>query len=343
MPSRPSDSCDMLPVVRACDLDEPSEHQRWLVESLWARAGVGFLAGSPKSCKSFLALDLALSVASATACLGRFQVRDPGPALVFFAEDPPGVVRERISALTRQRQLDLASLPLHVITAPGLRLDLERDQQRLDRTLAVLQPRLLLLDPFVRLHRINENDAGEVSRLLAFLRQLQRQHDVAVVIVHHTRKNGPAGVQAGQGLRGSGDFHAWTDSALYPLRRRDHLVLTTEHRAALAPPSLTLTLSASPDGDAHLDIVDPDEDPPADPDLPKRIVQTLVQLGQPATREALRATLRVRNERLGPALQQLAAAGHIVRTSDGWLRPTVPVPTPDNGAERNAPPTLPLS
>jgi len=342
MPSRPPEPSDLLPVVRACELDEPAADQRWLVESLWARAGVGIIGGSPKSCKSFLALDLALSVASSTPCLGRFEVLDSGPALVYFAEDPPGIVRQRLSALTRQRGLALARVPLHVITAAALRLDLERDQHRLDRTLAALQPRLLLLDPFVRLHRINENDAGEVSRVLAFLRQLQRQHDVAVVVVHHTRKNGPAGVQAGQGLRGSGDFHAWTDSALYLRRKRDQLVLTTEHRAAPAPSPLALALAASPNGDAHLEIVDSSDDPPTDLDLPGRILGALDQLDGPATRETLRASLRVRNERLGPALQQLAASGDIMRTADGWARGTVPVPAHDKEAERNAPLLLPL-
>ena len=342
MPSRPPDPTDQLPVVRACDLDEPAAHQRWLVESLWARAGVGIIGGSPKSCKSFLALDLALSVASSTPCLGHFHVADPGPALVYFAEDPPGVVRERLTALTRQRELDLPDLPLHVITAPGLRLDLDRDQRRLDHTLAALRPRLLLLDPFVRLHHINENDAGEVSRLLAFLRQLQRQHDLAVVVVHHTRKNGPVGAQAGQGLRGSGDFHAWTDSALYLRHRRDQLLLTIEHRAAPALPPLALALATLPTGDACLEIVDPDRDPPTDPDLPARILDALDQLGTAATRETLRATLRVRNERLGPALQQLASAGSLIRTSGGWARKTVPVPIPDKEAERNAAQTFPL-
>ena len=43
-------------------------------------------------------------------------------------------------------------------------------------------------------------------------------------------------------------------------------------------------------------------------------------------REALRAALRVRNERLGDALTRLAAAGHIARHGDAWVRLGVPAP-----------------
>jgi len=154
---------DCLPVVPAAELDEPDPSRRWLVEGLWARAGVGIIGGAPKSCKSWLALDLALSVASRTPCLGAFSVADPGGVLIYMAEDAAVVVKERLSGLCRRRGLELTSVPIGVITAPSLRLDCARDQRRLDETVARHAPRLLLLDPFVRLHRINENDAGEVS------------------------------------------------------------------------------------------------------------------------------------------------------------------------------------
>ncbi|MBK9000782.1 MAG: AAA family ATPase [Myxococcales bacterium] len=88
-------------------------------------------------------------------------------------------------------------MPIHVVTAPSLRLDLPLDQRRLHKTLAALRPRLLVLDPFVRLHRIDENSAAEVSAVLAFLREVQRAHDTAVLVVHHARKN--ASGSAGQG------------------------------------------------------------------------------------------------------------------------------------------------
>jgi len=137
----------------------------------------------------------------------------------------------------------LAELDVQVITAPSLRLDLDTDRARLDDTVARLKPRLLVLDPFVRLHRIDENVSGDVAPLLAFLRELQRRHAVAVAVVHHARK-GAGAIRAGQALRGSSEFHAWGDSNLY-LRRDsdDRIVLTVEHRAAAATPSVTLELA----------------------------------------------------------------------------------------------------
>src|SRR5690606_13606657 len=65
---------DPLPVVRAAEIDDAEVRPRWLVTSLWARAGVGILGGAPKCCKSWLALEMALAVASGAPCLGVFEV-----------------------------------------------------------------------------------------------------------------------------------------------------------------------------------------------------------------------------------------------------------------------------
>jgi RecA-family ATPase len=125
----------------------------------------------------------------------------------------------------------MVNLDIQVITAPTVRLDLDADRRNLAETVARLRPRLLILDPFVRLHRIDENASGEVAPLLAYLRELQRRHDVAVLVVHHAKKGG-GGVRAGQALRGSSEFHAWGDSNLYLRRDGDDLSLSVEHRAA---------------------------------------------------------------------------------------------------------------
>ena len=316
---------EALPVCRVGELDESEGTSRWLVDQLWSRAAVGFVGGAPKLGKTWLGLDLALSVATATACLDTFQIHEPGDTLVYLAEDHPTLVRQRLAGLCRRRGLEIKHVPVHAITAASLRLDLERDRMRLGDTVERIQPRLLVLDPLVRLHRKDENHAGDVAELLAFLRGLQRTYDLAVVVVHHMRKGG--GGHAGQALRGSGDFHAWTDSALYLRVRRDRLVLQAEHRAAPAPDPIELRLCSRPDGsETRLEVVrDRDleqqatEAPVSTTPLAERIADLLQSVAQPVTRVELRRQLRVNNQRLGHALADLADRGVVCRSQQGWL------------------------
>jgi hypothetical protein len=288
---------------------------------------------------------MAISVASASACVGALAVCRPGPVLIYMAEDAAAVVKARVASICRHRGINLAALALHVITAPVLRLDLNRDQKRLARTVRQHRPRLLVLDPFVRLHRIDENHAGDVSAILAYLRALQRRHDVAILVVHHARKNGPIGALAGQGLRGSGDLHAWGDDNLYLRRQRDQLLLTIEHRAAPAPEPVTLVLAGT-EHDVHLEIATA-KPAPASPSLPARDLraEVLAALGsQSLSRPALRAAVRVRNERLGQTLANLTAEGLLVRRGDSWMRPENAIPpvplSIQQGTERNPESTL---
>jgi hypothetical protein len=317
-----------LSVVPAADLDEPDEDGRWMVETLWPRAGVGIIGGAPKCGKSWLGLDLAVSVASGTPCLDTFPVAASGSVLVYMAEDAAAVVKQRLVGICAHRDLDLAALPIGVITAPSLRLDLLRDQARLLETVRRHAPRLLLLDPFVRLHRVNENQAQDVSAVLGYLRELQRAHDLALVVVHHARKNGgPAG---GQSLRGSGDFFAWVDTALSLRRHRQQLLLTAEHRAARAPEPTALTLVGT-ERDMHLAVVPleqrDDRTPASTTDLDSALLAALDRAGQQGlSRHALRLIVRVRNQSLSEALVRLAACGRIARHGDAWARLPVPVP-----------------
>jgi len=68
----------------------------WLVDGLFIKGGAGILGGAPKTGKSFFALDLAISVASATPCAGHFRVGSLAPVVLLSAEDPPAVVVDRV-------------------------------------------------------------------------------------------------------------------------------------------------------------------------------------------------------------------------------------------------------
>jgi hypothetical protein len=314
----------------------------WLVDGLWSAEGVGVIGGAPKSCKTWLGLDLAVSVASGTDALGHFPVVSAGPVLLYGAEDATVRLRERIESIAAARGLSLDELPLGLIDVPSLRLDTERDLARLRATIAEHRPRLLILDPLVRLHRIDENSAGEMSALLGELREIQRDHHLAIVLVHHLRKNGAARGQDGQSLRGSGDLHAWGDSNLY-LRRRDrHIRLTIEHRSAPSPEPCMLELVGDP---PHLCVVDDDgaADPRAAADVADRIVEILAAAAEPVSRESLRAAVRARNATLGEALVRLRTERRIERCERGFrlaaaTLPSIPVPASTEAGNGNGAP-----
>jgi len=307
----------LLPVEPAYRLADRAEESRWLVTGLWGEQAVGIVGGEPKCCKSFLALDLAVAVAAGTPCLRRFAVPHPGRVLLYAAEDALDIVRRRLEGICAAAGLQLADLDVQVITAPSVRLDVDLDRRSLAETVAELQPRLLILDPFVRLHRIDENASGEVAPLLAYLRELQRRHRIAVIVVHHAKK-GAGRARAGQALRGSSEFHAWGDSNLYLRRDGDDLSLSVEHRAAPSIPSMSLELAQRGDALA-LEVLDrrtPQAPVPSSVD--ERIAAALIDVDRPLPFSELRTRCRVRTATLYQRLAALTAAGRLLRSDEGY-------------------------
>lgn len=323
----PAQAC--LPVKRACELTDNGDQPQWLIEGLWADQAVGILGGQPKCCKSFLALDIAVSVAAGFPCLRRFPVRRPGPVLIFPAEDALAVVRQRLEGICVAAGAQLDKLPIYVITAPRLLLDLPQDREQLRATVAELRPALLILDPFIRLHRVDENASKDVAPLLGYLRELQRQFGMAVLLVHHVRK-GPSTDRPGQSLRGSSDLHGWGDSNLYLRRHNRHLILSVEQRAAPSPDDIPLHLSVHGNAPTLAVIEAPQLDPAvAGPSSPaERILLALSKANGPLTAVELRKACRIRTSTLSTTTANLIAAGRIHRDPDGYSLHAAPSAVP---------------
>lgn len=312
----------VLPVTRAYELKDQPVANRWLIDELWADQAVGLIGGEPKCCKSFLALEIAVAVASGRPCLGQFAVPKAGKVLLYAAEDALSVVRRRIEGIAARAAVDFPSLDIQVITEPVLRLDRESDAAALRRTIEVLRPTLLILDPFVRLHRIDENNSGEVAPLLASLRVLQRTYGLAIILVHHAKKGG-AHERAGQALRGSSEFHAWGDSNLYLRRdKRERLTLTVEQRAGASRTGIALELA---DDGAGLGLGVVSQSDPVDstreaqnPLLPDRIIAALREDPTPLSLRLLRERCQSRTASLCTALESLVSAGQVTKTASGY-------------------------
>ena len=310
---------NMLPTTRADQLARPeTSATEWLIEGLWSTEAVGIIGGEPKCGKSFLALDLAVAVASSTPCLRHFPTRQSGAVLLYAAEDAWHIVRERLVGIACAAGVNFESLAIYVITVPTLRLDRREHQQALAATVGQLQPKLLVLDPLVRLHSIDENVAAEVAPLLAYLRTLQRCHHTAVALVHHARK-GAAHERGGQALRGSSDLHAWGDSNLYLRRHGQNLQLSSEHRAAPGLDRLPLALKINPPALALEVITSPP--PVAETGRPSaldRIEQLLGQATTALSQRQLREQARMRTCHVVDALAKLTESGRVIRSAEGY-------------------------
>jgi len=308
-----------FPIVRVGEVRVTRQH-RWLIRDLWSEQAVGILGGPAKACKSWLGLDMAISVATKTPCLGTFPVEEAGSVLVYMAEDALPAVRERLLALSRHRSLELNELPIYLIDTPSIWLDKKEDQARLSQTIKEIKPKLLLLDPLVRMHRADENSAMEMAQILGFLRGLQRTYSLALTVVHHTSKKRCS--HPGQALRGSSDIHAWTDSSLFMHKKGPNLVMTVEHRSAKAPEPMTLRLIQGQGGMAtHLTLDKREE-------VGKRrrkrsLLMDLCDLLRDAEHALpqadIRRQLNVRNQSLGYALADLEQRGQIKKTDGGWV------------------------
>jgi len=315
----------LLPVQRAGELSASGPQAQWLIQDLWTDQAVGILGGEPKCCKSFLALDMAVSVASGAACLRQFPVRRHGSVLLFPAEDSLAIVRQRLEGIAAAAHVPFDSLAVEVITAPALRLDTPADRERLSNTVQARRPILLILDPMIRLHRVDENDATQIAGLLSYLRQLQRQFQLAVVLVHHARKDSN-GSRPGQALRGSSELHGWGDSNLYLRRKGNQLTLSTEHRAAPSQDHIFLQLKQS--GAAlSLSVLDQAHCATgSEPTGIERVRQALSQLDTPAPVQQLRKLCGMRTAAVCSALGELVQRGEVSRDSKGYqLKPPFPV------------------
>ena len=335
-----------LPFQRIADVAKLPEGERWLIDGFLTTASIAVLGAEPKLGKTFLTLGLAVAVASGTPALGRFHVPTPGPVLLFHAEDSAPAIRERIEAIAVGQGLAFESLPIHVITAEQLRLDDALDREKLEELLQHLAPKLLILDPLVRLHSGAESYVGHIAELFRHLRLLQRRYGVAILLTHHVSKNRAGSTQVGQSFRGSGDIHAAVDHGATLRRLEDgSVLLSLEHRAAPSPEPIAFRIVSRPGGATSFDIIEAPfaddrraEAGPAPQRMPTptrpvsirdQVVELLQRAAKPLSQVSIRKALSVRNETLTEALRQLEQEGRLKNLGrmKGWQR------TPQLGGE----------
>jgi len=185
-----------IPAVLALQPPEPLAHG-WVYRSTLA-----VLYGAPKSGKSFVALDLALAMATGTNWVG--GTTETGTVIYCAGEGLAGMGR-RIGAWSTARGTDLGNAQFRAVNG-GPQLGDPDAVGAFVHEIGDLKPDLVVFDTLARASLgLDENSAQEMGRVVASADYIKDTLGACVLLVHHTGKDAERGIRGSSALTGAID------------------------------------------------------------------------------------------------------------------------------------------
>lgn len=193
--------------------------QTYLIDRVTVQGQQGTIGGRSKCCKTLVAIDMALSVASGTPFLGHFHVPQAAPVIFLSYESGGATLQRTFDLMARSRGLtpdDTASLPIYwqfedrICLSDPWHIDAAADLvKRLGAKLLIDDPLYLTL--FGPGDVPKSGDLFYMGQRLAGLGELCHSTGVAAYVLHHFRKSAiqdndePAGLDE-LSMSGLGEF-----------------------------------------------------------------------------------------------------------------------------------------
>ena len=199
---------------------------KWAVPKLIPE-GLTLLVGRPKMGKSWLALSLAIEVASGGKALGSIPVKQ-GKAVYFALEDNERRLQARCASLMDDRSIEEGQLMFSTTIDKFYK---KEDKKSEENGLAQLEDlidemgeelRVIFIDTLALItpKGKNENSYSDNYDYISGIQKLAIEKGVAIVLVHHTRK-GQSEVYALDDVLGSTGLTAGADCILMLKRAPD--------------------------------------------------------------------------------------------------------------------------
>jgi RecA-family ATPase len=188
----------------------------WLAENYIPAAALVMIWAREESFKSFVAVDLACSVATGVPWLGCVPINDPGPVIYVAAEGQRGL-NARIQAWAKKKYK--GGVPdVWAVPEPVAAENVTELADYIER--ARIVPRLIVIDTYSRcLGGENENDTGTAERFLAAYDKLRHKYDATLLFLHHSDKYGNV-------PRGAYAFMAAMEAQYHILREENSMSIT---------------------------------------------------------------------------------------------------------------------
>lgn len=233
-------------------------------DGLLPRDGLLFIAGPPKSYKSFVMLTMIYHLLTGSHLFGAhrrphgrteraLEVAEPCRVLLFEQEIGFYDVLQRVHPLWQQlppHEQKLMDEHLFIHSRDHtMRLDDKDGWKRMGELIQAHKPEVVCFDPLIEFHHADENDAKEMAGVMHNLDVLRNTLGFATLLSHHTGKPSASNVRTGpDNLRGSSVIFGKGDSFLMLTPTdRDNGILRVDFtiRRSKPIPSLLLTLNWS--------------------------------------------------------------------------------------------------
>ena len=188
---------------------------RWLVQDILPAGGLVGLYGPPGAGKSFIAIDLALAVASGKLWHGHSV--EQGFALYVSGEGGTGIGK-RVQAWLSSNQASTNDVNIAWLTES---MPISSTSEDMDVLFGRLNdeieqsPSLVVIDTLARCFDGDENLQEDMGRFIAGVDRLRREFRATVIVVHHTRLDA-------ERERGSTAFRGAADTMLSVARKVQH-------------------------------------------------------------------------------------------------------------------------
>lgn len=174
----------------------------WLVQDLMTKGSLNLIASPPAQGKTFLALNIALSVAYGNPVFGKFKVPKTTGVLIVNEEDTDTELSGRLQAMVPDKR-DSDRIKLYCNS--GMKVTKEW-AEALIKLANKHSAGVVILDNLAAMSLANENDAQAVREVIDCFMLLVRK-GITVILIHHDRKSqsGESGNSSSlDSVRGSG-------------------------------------------------------------------------------------------------------------------------------------------
>lgn len=197
----------------------------WLVKDLLEENTINMFFGESGAYKTFLAIDLSLSIASGKDWHGH-DVKNPGCVLYLAGEGKDGMSK-RCKAWSIYNDLKLENIPFALLNTKIQLLD-DKGINILKSAMKSIETargniKLVVIDTWNRLSGAEENNNSDVSKILDKIDKIKEMFNCSFLIIHHV------GISDQSRGRGATALHCGIDHE-YKISKDKNEVITLEYK-----------------------------------------------------------------------------------------------------------------